>query len=87
MIIAASVVLMLVLVACCAVRCFRPENAKGPSWYPTKDGKETYVRGAFQKDDGKQGFVRVLEGAGGGGGAAGAVPTASSASIPMVRSA
>ena len=87
-IIAASVVLMLGTVACCAVRCFRPENSKGPAWFPNKDGQETYVRGAFQKDDGKPGFVRVLDGVGAGaGGAAGAVPTATSASIPMVRSA
>lgn len=74
-IIGASVLLMLCCVACCAARCFRPQNSKGAAWYPNKDGKETYARGFFEDDDKKQGFVRVLEGASGPG-AAGAAGVA-----------
>lgn len=59
-IIGVSVALMLTSVACCAVRCYRPENSKGPAWFPNKEGKETIVRGAYQKPDGKSGFVRVI---------------------------
>ena len=85
-IIGASVALMLFSVACCAVRCFRPENSKGSSWFPSKDGKEQYARGLFQESDGKSGFVRKVDG-GAGGGAAGAgagAVTTSSLAIPMM---
>lgn len=60
-IVGASVVLMLMCVACCSVRCFRPENSKGSAWFPSRNGRETFVRGAFQESDGKSGFVRVLD--------------------------
>jgi hypothetical protein len=68
-IIAASVLLMIFCVACCAARCFRPENEKGTAWYPNKEGKETYARGFFEQDDKKEGFVRVRDSAGAGGAA------------------
>jgi hypothetical protein len=71
-IIGVSVSLMLTFVACCSVRCFRPENEKGPAWFPSKEGKEQFARGLFQEPDGKSGFVRALE----GGAGAGAVGTA-----------
>jgi hypothetical protein len=63
----------------------------GPSWFPSKEGKERYVRGLFQESDGKPGFVRTLDGAGGAGGAGAAsapdtVATSASLSIPMVVS-
>lgn len=70
-IIGASVLLMILCVACCAARCFRPQQSKGSAWYPNKEGKETYARGLFEGDDKKQGFVRVLEGGAGAGGAGG----------------
>lgn len=69
-IIGTTVALMLCCVACCAARCFRPENSKGTAWYPTTDGKETFVRGFFEPDDKRQGFVRVYEASGGAAGAA-----------------
>lgn len=38
-----GVALMLCLVTCCTVRCFRPENSRGPKWVQDKDGKEQVV--------------------------------------------
>lgn len=48
--IATVVALMICGVTCCTVRCFRPENTRGPAWYLRKDGKEQIVRAPFKGD-------------------------------------
>ena len=42
--------LLIVLVTCCAVRCFRPENTHGPEWYTSKNGEEQTIKAPFKKD-------------------------------------
>jgi hypothetical protein len=49
-IIGSAVLLLLCLVTCCAVRCFRPQNARGPEWFARRDGKEQLVKAPFQND-------------------------------------
>jgi hypothetical protein len=54
--ISGAVLLLLCLVTCCAVRCFRPQNTRGPEWFVRRDGKEQLVQAPFkegreQKDD------------------------------------
>ena len=52
--IGSAVVLLLSLVTCCAVRCFRPQNSRGAEWYISKTGKDQTVQAPFsnQRDDG-----------------------------------
>jgi hypothetical protein len=33
--------------ACCAVRCFRPQNSRGPSWMPDDKGQKMIVNEPF----------------------------------------
>ena len=66
LIIASAVLLLLCLITCCAVRCFRPQNSRGPDWFVRRDGKEQLVKApsattAIQKDDGRN-WLRVKEG-------------------------
>ena len=49
-IISSAVVLLLCVVTCCAVRCFRPQNTRGPDWYVRKDGQEQIVKAPFRAD-------------------------------------
>ena len=49
-IILAAVGLLLCLVTCCSVRCFRPQNTRGPEWFVRKDGKEQLVKAPFRTD-------------------------------------
>ena len=48
LLICAGVLLLLSLVVCCTVKCFRPENTKGPKWVRGEDGKERVVKGFFK---------------------------------------
>jgi len=50
LIIFASIATLLSFVACCVVRCFRPDGERGPQWYPTKEGKTQLVKGVFRSD-------------------------------------
>ena len=64
--IASAVLLLLCLITCCAVRCFRPEGTRGPDWFVRKDGNEQLVKSVFRndrdpKDDGRN-WLRVKEG-------------------------
>ena len=66
LIIASAVLLLLCLITCCAVRCFRPQNSRGPEWFVRKDGKEQLVKAPFRndrdpKDDGRN-WLRVKDG-------------------------
>lgn len=54
-----GVVLMLGVVACCVVRCFRPESTRGAEWLPNKDGKEQLVKGV----GGSGSWLRQVDGA------------------------
>lgn len=58
--IAAGVAAMLCCVTCCAVRCFRPENSVGASWYPDRDGKERLVKGVFERT-GTRGWLKAKD--------------------------
>jgi hypothetical protein len=49
-IILAAVAMLICLVTLCAVRCFRPQNTRGPEWYTRKDGKEQLVKAPFRND-------------------------------------
>lgn len=50
LIIFASIALMLFLVTCCVVRCFRPEGKMGPEWFPSKEGQTQLVKGVLKSD-------------------------------------
>lgn len=50
-IVAICVFLLLCIVTFCVVRCFRPENSRGPEWIPDKNGKEQTVRTFFRQSD------------------------------------
>lgn len=57
-IISSAVVLLLCVVTCCAVRCFRPQNTRGPDWYVRKDGQEQIVKAPFRADKDPKDDVR-----------------------------
>jgi hypothetical protein len=46
----AAIALLLCLVTCCSVRCFRPQNTRGADWFVRKDGKEQLVKAPFRDD-------------------------------------
>ena len=50
-ILAFSVFALLCFVTFCVVRCFRPENSRGPEWLPNRDGKEQTVNSFFRQSD------------------------------------
>jgi hypothetical protein len=50
LIIFSTIAALLSFVACCVVRCFRPDGERGPQWYPTKEGKTQLVKGVFRSD-------------------------------------
>lgn len=50
LIIVGGVLLLLLSVTCCVVRCFRPENTRGPKWYLKSDGQEQIVKAPFRND-------------------------------------
>ena len=50
-IIAGALVALFCCVGSCVVRCFRPENSRGPLWFPTADGKPQRVVGLWEKRD------------------------------------
>lgn len=65
LIISSAVLLLLCLVTTCAVRCFRPQNTRGPDWFVRKDGVEQLVKAPFRddrdpQDDGRN-WLRVKE--------------------------
>ena len=57
-IISSAVVLLLCVVTCCAVRCFRPQNTRGPDWFIRKDGQEQLVKAPFRADKDSNDDVR-----------------------------
>ena len=50
-VISTSLVLLLTCTACCVVRCFRPQNSKGPAWFPDAEGNPQRVVGLFDERD------------------------------------
>jgi hypothetical protein len=52
LIIVASLLCVLLSIACCVVRCFRPQNAAGSVWFDNTEGKRRLVKGAFESGDG-----------------------------------
>ena len=42
----AGLVLMIACLVCCTVRCFSPEQTKGPLWTTTEQGEAQFVRPA-----------------------------------------
>jgi len=46
----ASVILVIIGgVACCTVRCFRPQNSLGASWHVNESGEKQTVNAPFSK--------------------------------------
>lgn len=45
-----GICLMLCVVTCCVVRCFRPENSRGPAWVSSKDGKAQLVKSLWRTE-------------------------------------
>ena len=50
-ILTSCVVLLLCVVTFCVVRCFRPENSRGPEWLLNRDGKQQTVNEFFRNSD------------------------------------
>lgn len=50
LIIFVCIALLLSFVTCCVVRCFRPDGAKGPEWFPTKEGNTQLVKGVMRSN-------------------------------------
>ena len=68
MLVLAIITLALVALFCCVgfcvVRCFRPENSRGPLWFPTAEGKPQRVVGVWEKrepGDDKKRWLREVE--------------------------
>lgn len=64
LIIFGAIAASLCCLTCCVVRCFRPQNTRGPEWYHRRDGKKQLVQSAFRNDrvegdDGKK-WLRVV---------------------------
>ena len=45
-----AVAFLICLITCCAVRCFRPQNKRGPEWYANRNGNEQTVKAPFRAD-------------------------------------
>ena len=55
----ASVIFVIVCgTACCAVRCFRPQNSRGPAWIPNDKGQKMIVTEPF--DSGEKSWIVPL---------------------------
>jgi hypothetical protein len=50
LIILGAVLVLLLSISCCAVRCFRPQNSRGPDWFVRRDGKQQLVKAPFRDD-------------------------------------
>ena len=52
-IISTSLVLLFCCIGVCVVRCFRPQNSRGPKWFPDAEGTPQRVLGFWEarKDD------------------------------------
>ncbi len=48
--IAGGICLLLCSVTCCVLRCFRPENTRGPEWFHGNEGEQRTVKSAFTND-------------------------------------
>ena len=46
----ASVILVIIGgIACCTVRCFRPQNSRGAAWHVNENGEKQIVKAPFSK--------------------------------------
>lgn len=57
-----SLILLFLCTGCCVVRCFRPENSRGPLWFSDADGKPQRVVGLWEKrGEGEKGWLEKAD--------------------------